>query len=59
VSAIWLRLRADLRAGWRSWAMLALLIGATGGAVLAAADGAESLTMTVRDSIAVHLNMRA
>jgi hypothetical protein len=41
VRAVWLRLRSELRARWRSWLGLALLIGLAGGAAVAAAAGAR------------------
>jgi putative ABC transport system permease protein len=41
VSAVLLRLRAELRTRWRSWVGLALLIGLAGGAATAAAAGAR------------------
>lgn len=41
MSAIWMRLRAELRAGWRAWLSLALLVGIAGGAATAAAAGAR------------------
>src|SRR6266540_3204402 len=40
VSAVWMRLRSEVRARWRSWLGLALLIGLAGGAAVAAAAGA-------------------
>ena len=39
--AVWLRLRSELRARWRAWLGLALLIGLAGGAAVAAAAGAR------------------
>lgn len=39
--AIAVRLRSDLRTGWRPWAVLALLIGVFGGVVVAAEAGAR------------------
>jgi ABC-type antimicrobial peptide transport system permease subunit len=39
--SVWLTLRAGLRHGWRAWLALALVLGVTGGAVLAAAAGAR------------------
>jgi FtsX-like permease family len=41
MSAVWMRLRSELRARWRSWLGLALLIGLGGGAAAAAAAGAR------------------
>jgi ABC-type lipoprotein release transport system permease subunit len=41
VRAVWLRLRSELRARWRAWLGLALLIGLAGGAAVAAAAGAR------------------
>jgi hypothetical protein len=41
ISAVWLRLRSELRARWRSWLGLALLIGLAGGAAVAAAAEAR------------------
>jgi hypothetical protein len=41
VRAVWLRLRSELRARWRSWLSLALLIALAGGAAVAAAAGAR------------------
>ncbi len=41
MSAVLLRARADLRAHWRAWVGLALLVGVVGGAVTAAAAGAR------------------
>ncbi len=41
MSAVWMRLRSEVRARWRSWLGLALLIGLTGGAAVAAAAGAR------------------
>lgn len=41
VSAVWMRLRAELRIRWRAWLGLALLIGLTAGAAVAAAAGAR------------------
>jgi FtsX-like permease family len=41
VGAVWIRLRAETRTRWRSWLGLAVLIGLTGGAAVAAAAGAN------------------
>ena len=41
MGAVWMRLRSDLRARWRAWLGLALLIGLGGGAAVAAAAGAR------------------
>jgi len=41
MTALWLRLRADLRHRWRALLGLALLLGVIGGVVLAAAAGAR------------------
>jgi hypothetical protein len=41
VRAVWLRLISELRARWRAWLGLALLISLAGGAALAAAVGAR------------------
>jgi hypothetical protein len=39
--AVWMRARSDLRAGWRAWLGVVLVIGITGGTVMAAAAGAR------------------
>ena len=41
MATLWLRLRADVRMGWRTLAALALLLGLVGGVVLTAAAGAR------------------
>src|SRR5436305_12206281 len=41
MGAVWLRLRAELRAGPRAWLALALLLGLAGGIALPAAAGAR------------------
>jgi len=41
VAAVWVRLRADLRARWLSWAALGVLIGVLASVVVAAAAGAR------------------
>src|SRR5207244_12114587 len=41
VSALTMRLRVELRARWRAWGVIALLIGVAGGAVLTTAAGAR------------------
>ncbi len=41
VSAVWMRLRSEMRTRWRSWLGLALLVGLTGATAVAAAAGAR------------------
>src|SRR5437764_73832 len=41
MTAVWLRLWADLRGRWRAWAGLVVLFGVAGGAVLLTAAGAR------------------
>src|SRR5436190_8745390 len=41
VSAVWMRLRSELRTRWRAWLGLALLIGLTAAAAVTAAAGAR------------------
>ncbi len=41
MSAIWMRVRAEMRAHWRAWVALALAFGIAGGAATAAAAGAR------------------
>ena len=41
MATVWLRLRADIRMGWRTLAALALLVGLVGGVMLTAAAGAR------------------
>lgn len=41
MKAVWLRLRVDARAHWRSWLGVALLVGVVGGATIAAFAGAR------------------
>src|SRR5438105_818236 len=41
VSAVWMRLRSELRTRWRAWLGLAVLIGLVGAAAVAAAAGAR------------------
>ncbi|HMI26108.1 MAG TPA: FtsX-like permease family protein [Streptosporangiaceae bacterium] len=41
MSAVWMRLRSELRTRWRAWLGLALLIGLVGAAAVAAAAGAR------------------
>jgi hypothetical protein len=52
VTAVWLRLRVDARAHWRSWLGVALLVGILSGAAVAAFAGASrtqsALTRFVR-----------
>ena len=40
MTAVWLRLRVDARANWRSWLGAALLVGILSGAAIAAFAGA-------------------
>ncbi|MDQ1481572.1 MAG: putative transport system permease protein, partial [Actinomycetota bacterium] len=46
--AVWLRLRVDVRAHWRSWLGVALLVGVVSGATIAAFAGARR-TQTAYD----------
>ena len=48
VRATWYRLRIELRARWRAWPALALIVGLTGGAVLALAAGARRTDSSYR-----------
>jgi ABC-type antimicrobial peptide transport system permease subunit len=41
MSAVWLRMGADIRSRWRAWFGLALFVGLFGGAIIAAAAGAR------------------
>ncbi len=41
MGAVWMRLRAELRAHWRAWVALALALGIAGGLATAAAAGAR------------------
>jgi len=41
MGAVWFRARAELRASWRAWLALTILIGLAGGAAIAAAAGAR------------------
>src|SRR5436309_3383587 len=41
MGAIWLWVRAELRSSWRSWLVLAVLIGLAGGVAVGAAAGAR------------------
>ncbi|HSS89850.1 MAG TPA: FtsX-like permease family protein [Streptosporangiaceae bacterium] len=41
MGAVWLRLRAELRHQWRTWLVLAVLLGVIGGIALTAAAGAR------------------
>ncbi len=41
VAAIWMRFRAELRSGWRTWLTLAVLAGLAGGLVVAGFAGAR------------------
>src|SRR5688572_15483099 len=41
MGAVWYRFRAELRARWRAWLGLALLVGVAAGAVMALAAGAR------------------
>jgi hypothetical protein len=47
--AIWTRARSELRASWRTWLLLAILIGAASGAATAAvADARRPATAYLR-----------
>ena len=48
MKAVWLRLRVEARAHWRSWLGVALLVGVVSGAAIAAFAGA-SRTQTAYD----------
>ena len=41
MAAVWVRARAELRARWRAWLGLMLLLGLAGGTVMALAAGAR------------------
>jgi hypothetical protein len=41
MAAVWLRFRAELRARWRAWLGLAVVVGISGGAVIALTAGAR------------------
>ncbi len=41
MAAVWMRLRAELRARWRAWLALALILGVAAGASIAAIAGAR------------------
>ena len=47
MAAVWIRLRAELRFGWRAWLALAVLAGLAGGLVTAVAAGARRTDSTV------------
>ena len=44
MTAVWMRLRSELRSDWRAWLGLALLIALAGGVALAAVAGARRTT---------------
>ena len=48
VRATWYRLRIELRSRWKAWSALALIVGLTGGAVLALAAGARRTDSSYR-----------
>ena len=48
VSAVWMRVRSELRARWRPWLGLALLIGQVGGAAVAAAGDRAAVVGSLR-----------
>jgi ABC-type lipoprotein release transport system permease subunit len=52
VTAVWLVLRAEFRARWRTWLMLALIAGIFAGAVQAAAAGARRTDSAYPDLLA-------
>src|SRR5438094_9185435 len=41
MSAVWMCARAELRAHWRAWLVLAIVVGLTSGAAMAAGAGAR------------------
>jgi hypothetical protein len=53
--AIWIRFRAELRSGWRAWALLALAAGLAGGLVVGMAAAARR-TETTFDRFLTHIN---
>ena len=52
--AIWVRTRADLRARFRSWLGLVLLVGVAGGATIAVAVGARRTDTAYQRFLATH-----
>jgi predicted lysophospholipase L1 biosynthesis ABC-type transport system permease subunit len=54
MSAVWMRLRSEMRARWRAWLGLALLIGLAGGAAMAAAAGARRTETAYPRFVQVH-----
>src|SRR5262249_56542995 len=51
--AVWMRSRSALRARWRSWLGLAVIVGAAGGFVIAAAAGARRTSSVYTRLLAV------
>ena len=54
MTAVWMRLRSEMRSRWRAWLGLALLIGLGGGAAAAAAAGARRTETAYPRFVQVH-----
>jgi len=52
MSAVWLVVRAQLRSGWRSWLVVAIVAGLAGGLVIAVAAGARRTDAAYPDLVA-------